>query len=218
MAKDRVIFFCAHPDDESLGAGGTIAKYVKEGKQVMVVSFTYAVLSHTWLKKHVTRDMRKKELENAQKVLGFQKHLYLELSESKFLEEAKEKNIQNEIIRMITKFKPSKIFTHAPEDRDPISDDHRAVNKIVMEAVEAMGYKGDVYGFGVWNPFSFKRTDYPKLYVDITDTFKIKLEALRNYPSQWSSMILLLWTVYARAILAGIAYGVKFAERFYKLK
>lgn len=217
MAKDKVLFFCAHPDDESFGAGGTIAKYIKEGKQVMVVTFSYGEASHAWLKKRVTRDIRKKELANAMKILGYQKHMNLGLKEGKFIEEAGQKNTKLELIKIIKGFKPSKIFTHSSEDRDP-GGDHVAVNKIVMDVLEEMEYDGDVYGFGVWNPFSFRKIDYPQLFVDITDTFGIKLEALRQYLSQWSSMLTLLWSVYVRAFLNGLTHGVRYAERFYKLK
>ena len=217
MAKDKVLFFCAHPDDETFGVGGTIAKYVLEGKQIMVITFSYGEASHTWLKKRVTRDIRKKELAKAMEVLGYQEHTSLGLDEGKFLEQAEEKNIKEEIIKIIKEFEPSKIFTHSAEDRDP-SGDHGCVNKIVMNAIEKMEYKGDVYGFGVWNPFSFRRIDYPSLFVDITDTFKVKLNALKCFSSQWSSMALLLWSVYVRAIANGLGHGVKYGERFYKIK
>ncbi len=217
MAKNKVIFFCAHPDDETFGAGGTIAKYIKEGKQIMVVTFSYGEASHAWIKKRVTRDIRKKELANAMKIMGYQKHMNLGLTEGKFLEEAEQKNIKEEIIKIINEFKPSKIFTHSLEDRDP-NGDHGCVNKIVMNTLEKMEYDGDVYGFGVWNLFSFKKNDYPQLFVDITDTFGIKLEALRQYSSQWSSMSLLIWGVYVRAIGNGLTHGVRYAERFYKIK
>ncbi|OGM02365.1 hypothetical protein A3K72_03155 [Candidatus Woesearchaeota archaeon RBG_13_36_6] len=217
MAKDKVLFFCAHPDDESFGAGGTIAKYIKDGKQVMVVTFSYGEASHAWLKKRVTRDIRKKELANAMKLMGYQKHTNLGLTEGKFLEDAEQKNIKEEIIKIINKFKPSKIFTHTSGDRDP-NGDHCTVNKIVMNALEKIEYGGDVYGFGVWNLFSFKKMDYPQLFVDITDTFGIKLEALKQYSSQWSSMSLLIWGVYVRAIGNGLTHGVRYAERFYKIK
>lgn len=216
MAKEKVIFFCAHPDDETFGAGGTIAKYVKEKKNLRIVTFSYGEMSHAWLQKRVTREMRKKELLKAQKILGYKHHINFGVLEDKFMEDANKKQVREKISKMIKQFKPDKIFTHAPEDRDPMGN-HLDVHKLVMGAIHDVDYKGDVYGFGVWNPFSFKVKDYPRLYVDITDTFKIKLEALRCFESQWSSMIPLLWTVYVRAISDGLTNNVRFAERFYKI-
>ena len=36
-----IMVFAAHPDDEVIGAGGTIAKYAREGRQVVSVIFSY---------------------------------------------------------------------------------------------------------------------------------------------------------------------------------
>jgi len=56
------------------------------------------------------------------------------------------------------------------------------------------------------------------MYVDITDTFKLKLKALRCFKSQWMTMISLLWSVYFRAIINGLDARCKYAERFYKIR
>ena len=212
-----MIFFCAHPDDETFGAGGAIAKYVKEKKNLRVVTFSYGELSHAWLQKRVTREMRKKELKKAQEILGYKHHINFGVLEDDFTGDAKKKEIREKIVKMIKQFKPDKIFTHAPEDRDPMGN-HLEVNKLVMAAIHDVDYEGDVYGLAVWNPFSFKVKDYPRLYVDITDTFKQKIDALNCFKSQWSSMIPLLWRVYVRAISNGFTHNVRFAEMFYKLR
>jgi LmbE family N-acetylglucosaminyl deacetylase len=39
-ANDRVIVVTAHPDDPEFGAGGTVAKLVKEGREVTYVIVT----------------------------------------------------------------------------------------------------------------------------------------------------------------------------------
>ncbi|MFA4887817.1 MAG: PIG-L family deacetylase, partial [Candidatus Nanoarchaeia archaeon] len=40
MDKETILVFAAHPDDEIIGVGGTIAKYAQEGKDVIVTIFS----------------------------------------------------------------------------------------------------------------------------------------------------------------------------------
>jgi len=112
---DNIIIFCAHNDDNLLGVGGTIARYASEGMNIVTVIFSYGESSHPWLKAKVTQDMRKKECEEANKVIGGNDIIYFGLKDSK-LEEEVTKNktkIENKIKEILDKFKPRKIFTHA---------------------------------------------------------------------------------------------------------
>ena len=61
MKAERILILCAHPDDQIIGVGGTIAKYVKEGKSVRVVEFSSGQKSISWLKEEVMKQRRKKE-------------------------------------------------------------------------------------------------------------------------------------------------------------
>lgn len=116
---------------------------------------------------------------------------------------------------MIRKYTPSKIFTHAQDDMHPA---HRAVFNAVMKALKNSKHKCDTYTFDIWNPFNLKGRELPKMYVDVTDTFHIKIKALKCFKSQWVAMIMLLWSVYARAMLTGFDANCKYAERFSKVK
>jgi LmbE family N-acetylglucosaminyl deacetylase len=116
---------------------------------------------------------------------------------------------------VMKKVKPTKIFTHNIHDPHP---DHKAVNRIVMDICHDLDYSGELYMFDVWNVLDFRRITYPMMYVDITSTFKKKLDALACFRSQWSSMISLLWNVYSNAIIHGISHKTRFAERFFKVK
>ena len=48
-----MLVVCAHPDDNILGAGGTIAKYSSEGKKVITVIASYGESGNPWLKENV---------------------------------------------------------------------------------------------------------------------------------------------------------------------
>ena len=67
---DKIIVFCAHSDDEVLAAGGTIAKYTKEGKEVIIVIFSYGEASNPIVQDQVIINERIKEADKIGDFLG----------------------------------------------------------------------------------------------------------------------------------------------------
>ena len=80
-SDETIMIICAHPDDEVLGMGGTIAKYASEGKRVVAVIFSYGENSHWWLKKKNTVEMRVAETKAAGKILGIHETIFLGLKD-----------------------------------------------------------------------------------------------------------------------------------------
>lgn len=213
--KETVICFCAHSDDQIFGPGGTLAKYAKEGNNIITIIFSYGQLTHPHLKDDVVISMRVNESIKANEVIGGGQVLFLGLSEGKFLQEAKEKRVYTKIKRIVQEYKPAKIFIHSQDDPHP---DHRAVHQIVSAVIDAIPYHGPVYAFDIWNPFALRKRGEPKLYVDISDTFRTKIKALKVFESQKLALFSLLWSIYVRAIVHGFFHKCRFAERFYKIR
>src|SRR3990167_2864362 len=98
MKKILAVF--AHPDDESFGPGGTLAKYAKEGVEVHILCATKGEAGENSNKDHKVykvekvkniEEIREKELLAAAKVLGVKKVEFLnfvdgELSNNKYHE------------------------------------------------------------------------------------------------------------------------------------
>jgi len=213
--KKTVIVFCAHSDDQIFGPGGTMAKYASQGIDVVSVIFSYGELSHPWIKRRVTAEIRENEAKEADKVIGGKEVLFLGINESTFEKDADAEWVSSKMEHIIRQYNPVKIFTHSGDD---IHSAHRAVHKATMKAIRKTDYKFDAYSFDVWNPLNFKGRNQPKMYVDITGTFKLKIKALDCFRSQWASMLMLLWSVYFRALLNGLEADCKYAERFSKIK
>lgn len=213
--KETVLVLGAHSDDFVIGAGGTIANYVNEGKRVISIVFSYGEMSHPWLKEEAVQDMRTEEAFEASKVLKC-RTIFFSLKEGKFIEEYKEKNVYDKIMKIIEKEEPTKIFTHSIEDPHP---DHKAVNQITMEIYDALPkkLKPEVYVYSVWNPVSFK-TKWPALYVNVTKTFGLKLEALKTFKSQKIHVAYPLFLLLFRSVKDGLKRGKLFGEMFYRIK
>jgi len=215
MPSQNILVFCAHSDDQILGPGGTLAKYAKQGKSIYTIIFSYGEKSLAWLKPEIAIQTRVKEAKKADKIIGGKGVYFLGLKEGRFLKEVKQKELEKRIQKIIKEKKPEKIFTHSSEDPHP---DHRAANKILLDILNKVKYKCDIYAFDVWNPFALRKTNLPKLYVDITETFPIKIKAIRIFESQKMALFTLIWSVYLRAVVHGLHINKKYGERFFKIR
>ena len=212
---EKILVFCAHPDDQVFGPGGTLIKYAKEGKDITIVLFSKGEGSHPWLKEEVITERRKSENVKVDKILGTNTTISFGLKDGNISKDAEENNTLEKVKDIIKEFKPTKIFTHTLVDPLP---DHKAVNKIVRKAFDELEPNSDLYTFDVWNILNNKGTKHPKLVVDISKTFKKKVHALKTFKSQKAALFSLLWSVYFRAIYNGLKNHYKYAEVFYKIR
>ncbi|MBI1971759.1 MAG: PIG-L family deacetylase [Candidatus Aenigmarchaeota archaeon] len=171
--------FAAHPDDEIIGCGGTIAKYVDRGKAVDVVCVSSSGNEEE-------RAVRGGEARRAAEFLGV-RNLYF-LGEPERFIDYNEKALKG-AISILRSSRPDIVFApHSGEgDRD-----HRAVYDIVNEAVwiassphmQDLGEKCDVRAlllYEVWTPM-----DEPHVAEDVTGFMDRKIEALGKHESQLS--------------------------------
>ena len=208
----NILVFCSHPDDLDISMGGSVAKFSKEGNNIVVVIFSYGELSH--LKEEIIKTKREREARNSGRVLGYNDIQFFGLPDSKISSKIEEMGIKDKIKELIIKYKPIKVFTHNPSDPMP---DHNAVNSVVIKAIKELKTRIPLYGFDVWNLYNLKERDRPLYFVDISDTFWTKVKALSMFKTQLHVMLYFLPIVFLRAKFAGRKNHCKYAERFYRL-
>jgi len=214
--KETILVLGAHSDDFVIGAGGTLAQYAAEGKKVISVVFSFGEKSHPWLRQGIVQKTRSLEAFEAGRILKLQKLLFYDLEEMKFYEDYHQKNIEKELLELIEKEKPSKIFTHSLEDPHP---DHKAINKITLELWNKidLNKRPEVYIYSVWNIVSLQ-TKYPALYVNISKTFSLKLNALKAFRSQRIQVAYPFVLLLLRGIRDGFKIRKIFGEKFFRIK
>ncbi|MBW2963743.1 PIG-L family deacetylase [Candidatus Woesearchaeota archaeon] len=210
--KENILVICSHTDDHIIGAGGTIANYINEGKKVLAIVLSHGEKSHPWLKERFTRKFRAEEAQQASQILGCDVKI-MEMEDTKVMQDYPK--FKQELLKTVSRLKPAKIFTHNNEDPHP---DHRAAYQITLDLVNDLPIKPEVYLFSVWSPLTLRKSHLPKMYVDISQTFNKKLKAIKCFQSQRASIYSLISSVFVRAVKNGLHTHTKYAEKFYKLK
>jgi LmbE family N-acetylglucosaminyl deacetylase len=186
---NRILIVAAHPDDEVLGCGGTISRFIDEGNiEVATLILGEGITSRD---KNRDRESRKDEIESlkkniidANKVLGVKKVFSFDFPDNRFDTVA-----LIDIIKVIEEVKqsfvPDAIFTHFAND---MNIDHVITNRAVLTVTRPMSDEPvkEIYAFEVlssteWNfPLLFS----PDMFVDIGHNLKKKQEAMRVYKNE----------------------------------
>ena len=177
----KVLVVSAHPDDEVLGCGATIAKHSANGDPVRILIMSEGVTSRGGDVQSLNKEIeeRKAMAKEASKVLGVQRLSFGDL---------KDQVLDNIPLIMLCKliesqleyFKPDIVYTHCGEC---LNQDHRRVHEAVKVACRPPTGVKKILFFSIpssteWDmPAKFS----PDYFVDTTEFIQKKIEALRSY-------------------------------------
>jgi LmbE family N-acetylglucosaminyl deacetylase len=186
-----VLIVVAHPDDEVLGCGGTIAKYAKKGNKVYCLFLGGGKASRYSDKKTAIAEKKQallsRETQEAAKILGISEIFFNNFPDQKY-DTVPFLNLVKSIEKIKETIKPDIIYTHHCGD---LNLDHQITFKAVLTACRPL--KGEtvkeIYSFEVPSSTEWgipKRKNYfiPNVFVDVSDTFNKKIEALKTYKSE----------------------------------
>lgn len=220
----KYLLFVAHPDDAELGSGGSIAQWIQEGHRVDYVICTSGDkgTKDYDVSPHKLADLREREQEEAAKVLGVNRVVFLRHKDGE-LEATMA--FRNELATLIRSIQPHVIVTHDPWRHYFVHPDHRAVGTSVMDAVVSardhlfLPYLMAV-GMDPHAPLEMLLTfpQEPDHFVDITDTIDLKIEAIARHKSQVESSPEWSQRVREWAETNGSKNGCKYAEIFKRVK
>jgi LmbE family N-acetylglucosaminyl deacetylase len=178
--KKRILVVSAHPDDETLGCGGTLLRHRQREDDIGWCIFTKGADGPF-------SGIRKRELEKVSGSYGVKRIFDLGFSASKL-----DLVGQGEMIKLfsavLSKVKPAIIYTVGGTD---IHSDHKAVFGTVMRASKPpdVPYLTTILSYEVlssteWAPPGMESKFSPNWFIDISDFIEDKIKTLGFYKSQ----------------------------------
>jgi N-acetylglucosamine malate deacetylase 1 len=180
-----VLIIAAHPDDEVLGCGGTIARHIFQGDKVHLVFMSDGVKSRSqFSEENLKRRMDASKL--AMSLLGISSSQYLGFQDNK-MDNTTLLDIIQKLEPIIDNLKPSVVYTHHHGD---LNIDHQLTHSAVMTACRPVPNFSvrEIYGFEVlssteWSN-SLQSFFKPTYYVDITEHISTKISAAKAYEEE----------------------------------
>ena len=191
MKKKTILVVAAHPDDEILGCGGTIAGHTKEGATSHILILGEGITSRDEQREVDARSDEIKKLKNQAKraasIIGAASLETLSFPDNR-MDSVDLLDVIKAVERSIKKFRPHIIYTHHSGD---LNIDHRITAKAVVTATRPVNGTSvrEVYAFETLSSTEWSFTApnyhfYPNYFVDIESTLQQKIKALNAYSSE----------------------------------
>lgn len=208
----NILAIGAHHDDIELGAGGTLAKYAKQGHKVFGLTLTNSETHYEERNIHRTKQTALAEGKAAAKIVGLK---LLEVP-TKLQADNGELAYNAEIMRFVEKIlhehKIDMVITHWKRD---MNTDHEATAKISIVAARhiprVLMYRSNWYQpDAAFNGI---------VYSDISDVMDLKIKALHAYAGEIKNRSMEWINTFIDSNRSfGFSIGVKYAEVFEPVK
>ena len=187
----QVMVVTPHPDDAEYGVAGTVVHWISQGKEIIYVVCTNGDkgTSDPSIKPEELAKIREEEQIAAANLLGVREVIFLRHPDQG-LEDTSE--FRMEIVRLLRTYRPETVVTADPYRRYVWHRDHRITGQVTLDAI--FPYARDLFSYpdlmeeGLY-PHKVREvllwgTEDANYRSDITETFHVKLTALRCHGSQ----------------------------------
>jgi LmbE family N-acetylglucosaminyl deacetylase len=190
----NVLIIAAHPDDEVLGCGGTIAKHVQNGDSVHVVILAEGVTSRDKVRQRENRAGELSQLEQAAHeagwILGVRSVELYDFPDNR-MDAVDLLDVVKVIETIIDKYKPDMVYAHHAGD---VNVDHRIVHQAVVTACRPLPGQCvktllffEIPSSSEWQTPGSAPAFLPNYFVDISGCLDRKLRALKAYEGEMRS-------------------------------
>jgi len=203
MNFNRILILSPHTDDGEIGAGGTIARFIEEGKEMYYVAFSSCEAS---VPEGYPGDILKKECKKATNILGIKSENVILLEYEVRTFPLHRQEILDDMIALNKQIEPELVLVPSSND---IHQDHQV---IYAEALRAFKRNTSIWGYEhPWNNLTFTTDIFVKLE---ERHIKKKIEAMKQYKSQNFRTYFDEKYIKALAYARGAQVDYTFAEAF----
>jgi N-acetylglucosamine malate deacetylase 1 len=216
----KILVVAVHPDDETLGCGGTLLKHKAQGDEIHWMIVTAMTAECGFTAEMMVR--REREIETVAQMYGFDSVHRLGFPAIR-LDEIPMSQLVVAMSNVFQSVQPNQVFLPFRQD---VHSDHQHAFSAAYSCTKVFRYPSVRK---VMMVETLSETDFaqsagggfvPNLFVDMTDQFDRKMEILRVYKSELSPHPFprSAESITALATLRGVAAGCKYAESFMMLK
>ena len=214
---NKVLIVAVHPDDETLGCGGTLLKHKSNDDEIHWLICTETNSTNDFY------NIRKQEIEVVNKLYNFDTITNLKLKTMQ-VDEYSMSELIGKISKVINKIKPNIIYLPFKGD---VHSDHRKIFEATYSCTKSFRYPfiKKIYMIETLSETEFapstKEDSFiPNVFVDITDFMDKKLEIMKVFKSEMAEHPFprIERNLKALATLRGATCGVEYAESFVLLK
>jgi LmbE family N-acetylglucosaminyl deacetylase len=202
MNFERILSLSPHTDDVELGAGGTVARWLEEGKEIFYAAFSIAEKS---VPEGLPKDILEQEVREATRVLGIiPENLYIYKFEVRTFPRFRQEILEL-LIRLREELKPDLVLLPS------LGDIHQDHHTIAEEGIRAFKHINILAYELPWNLFSFN----PAVFVALDKrSLDRKIQAISCYQSQKHRNYVSKDFLYGWARTRGIQANCDYAEAF----
>jgi LmbE family N-acetylglucosaminyl deacetylase len=203
MNINKILVISPHTDDAELGAGGTIARFADEGKEVHYVAFSGCEMS---IPEEMPKDTLRRECQSSTRAIGIlpENVTILNFPVRNFPEHRQE--ILEELIKIKQRYKPDLVLVPSSQD---MHQDHSTING---EALRAFKKDSSIWGYEhPWNNLNFTTDIFVRLKSEYIEK---KLLALKEYKSQKHRSYMNEKNLYSLVCVRGSQLDLPYAEAF----
>ena len=186
-----ILVVAAHPYDEILGVGGTAAKHAACGDEVYAIILGEGQTSRGDKREDISQDVVKELHKNTMKsakAIGYKDVFFADFPDNRF-DQVDLLDIVKVVEKKVRELRPEVIYTHYSGD---LNIDHQYTARAVLTATRPIGDYPvkEIYAFETlssteWNfDYSAQPAFCPNVYVDISDYYHKKEEAMNCYVSE----------------------------------
>lgn len=218
---ERILAIAVHPDDETLGCGGTLLKHKFMGDRIYWLILTSMNSEQGYEKTLIQK--RDQEKESVAKLYNFDGIEELKFPTTK-LDTVPKSELIEQISQVMLTLKPNVVFLPFKSD---IHSDHRTAFEAAYSCTKSFRYPSirkvlmmETLSESEFSPALKEDVFIPNYFVDITDFMVLKIKILQNYASELGEHPFPRSTtnVKALATFRGATAGCKYAEAFMLLK
>ena len=216
----RTIVISPHPDDETLGVGGTLLRRKAEGGSIAWLIITTITVEGGWSERRIKE--RAREIQRVRQLYEFDEVYALNFPTT-LLDTVPMRDLVESVSNVFKTFEPEEVFVPHPADTHT---DHRVVFNAVSACTKWFRYPSvnrvlayetlSETDFGLGTDQAFR----PNVFVDISGFVNKKLDAIDIYASEVGEFPFPRSheAIRAQATLRGAASGYKSAEAFELLR